>query len=145
MFRERSVRERDELFLRPRFLQADSPVGYTVHQLSSHDSGSVWSSFMMECDTSVTERLDYADPTRINGKKTKIPVSTNYLKYGQIWEDRPIKREYSVRQFCSDYPSQGLNTGSNPVGTTTLLFFRFLLPGLRNMRMFLKPLLAPGV
>ena len=143
MFRERSVRERDELFLRPRFLQADSPVGYTVHQLASHDSGSVWSSFMMECDTSVTERLDYADPTRINGKRTKIPVSTNYLKYRQIWEDRPIKREYSVRQFSSDYPSQGLNTGSNPVGTTTLLFFRFLLPGLRNMQMFLKPLSAP--
>jgi len=33
--------------------------------------------------------------------------------------------------------------GSNPVGTTTLLFFSFLLPGLRNMRMFLKPLSAP--
>jgi hypothetical protein len=42
-------------------------------------------------------------------------------------------------------PSQGLNTGSNPVGTTTLLFFSFLPPGLRNMRMFLKPLSAPGV
>ena len=42
-------------------------------------------------------------------------------------------------------PSQGLNTGSNPVGTTTLLFFRFLPLGLRNMQMFLKPLSAPGV
>ena len=67
----------------------------------------------------MTERLDYADPTRINGKRTEIPVSTNYLKYRQIWEDRPIKREYSVSQFSSNYPSQGLNTGSNPVGDTS--------------------------
>ena len=42
-------------------------------------------------------------------------------------------------------PSQGLNTGSNPVGTTTLFLLRILPPGLRNMRMFLKPLSAPGV
>jgi hypothetical protein len=40
-------------------------------------------------------------------------------------------------------PSQGLNTGSNPVGTTILTLLRISPPGLRNMRMFLKPLSSP--
>ena len=58
MFHEHPVRERDELFLRPRFLQANSPVGYTVRQRPSHDSGSAWSSFMMACSFDVSPEND---------------------------------------------------------------------------------------
>ncbi len=40
-------------------------------------------------------------------------------------------------------PSQGLNTGSNPVGTTTLLFFSFLPSCLRTIELVLKHGMAP--
>jgi hypothetical protein len=50
--------------------------------------------------------------------RTEIPVSSNYQKLLQIWEDRPLKHEDSVCEISSDYPFQGSNTGSNPVGDT---------------------------
>ena len=82
------------------------------------ESWPAWDGRGEQRDTSVTERLDYADRARNNGKRTEIPVSVNYRKIWAIWEDRPIKREYSVCQFSSNHPFQGSNTGSNPVGDT---------------------------